>query len=46
MENDLSRREVIFGAGAVATLGAISSLVGSPAFAQSTKEGVPAFMHK
>ncbi|HTY21634.1 MAG TPA: superoxide dismutase [Desulfomonilaceae bacterium] len=46
MENDLSRREVIFGAGAVATLGAISSLVGSAAFAQSSKEGAPAFMHK
>ena len=45
MENGISRREVIMGAGAAATVGVISRFLGSEAFAQPPKEaGV--FMHK
>jgi len=46
MENDVSRRDVIFGAGAAATLGLMSHFIGSTAFAQSSKAGAPVFMHK
>ena len=45
MENGISRREVIMGAGAAATVGMISHFLGSEAFAQHPKEpGV--FVHK
>jgi superoxide dismutase, Fe-Mn family len=45
MENGISRREVIMGAGTAATVGVISRFLGSEAFAQPPKEpGL--FMHK
>jgi len=45
MENDISRREVIMGASAAATVGVISRFLGSEAFAQPPKQaGV--FTHK
>jgi Fe-Mn family superoxide dismutase len=46
MENDISRREVIMGAGAAATIGVISHLLGSESFGQPPKEGAGMFMHK
>ena len=37
MENGISRREVIVGAGAAATVGVISHFLGSEAFAQPSQ---------
>ncbi len=46
MENQLSRREVMAAAGAAATIGMISTFVGSEASAATAKEGAAAFRHK
>jgi len=46
MGNEFSRREVIAGAGVAATLGVISSFIGSPAFAAQGKEASQVFTHK
>ena len=46
MENGISRREVIMGAGAAATVGVISHFLGSEVFGQPPKEGAGMFMHK
>lgn len=46
MGNEFSRREVIAGAGIAATMGVISSLIGSPAMAAGEKEASQVFVHK
>jgi Fe-Mn family superoxide dismutase len=45
MGNEFTRRDVIVGAGAAATLGVISSLIGSPAIAATGKEASQTFTH-
>jgi Fe-Mn family superoxide dismutase len=45
MGNEFSRREVIAGAGVAATIGVISSVIGSPAFAATGKEASQVFTH-
>jgi len=45
MGNEFSRREVIAGAGVAATIGVISSLIGSPALAATAKEASQVFAH-
>jgi Fe-Mn family superoxide dismutase len=45
MGNEFTRRDVIVGAGAAATLGVISSLIGSPALAATGKEASQTFTH-
>ena len=47
MENELSRRDVIAGVGAAATLGVLSRFLTSEALAAEPKEaGSPPFVHK
>jgi superoxide dismutase, Fe-Mn family len=47
MEHEISRRDLISGAGAVATLGVFSTLLSSDALASKPKEaGKPGFAHK
>src|SRR5208283_6095053 len=46
MENGISRRDVIVGASAAATVGVISHFLGSEVFGQPPKEGPGMFMHK
>ncbi len=46
MENSITRREVIVGAGAAATVGFISHFLGSEAIAQHPKQGPGVFMHQ
>ncbi len=45
MENQLTRREVMAVAGAAATVGVISNILGPEALASAPKEGAPAFVH-
>jgi len=46
MENEFSRREMIVGTGAAATLGFLSSLLGSEALAAEDKAAAAPFIHK
>ncbi len=46
MDNDLTRREAMAVAGAAATMGMLSAVLGSEAMAQPPKEGARAFVHK
>ena len=46
MTNELSRREMMVGAGAAATLGLLSTYLGSEAVAAQAKEPPGVFMHK
>jgi superoxide dismutase, Fe-Mn family len=46
VDNELTRREAMAVAGAVATVGMISAVLGPEAMAQPPKEGGPAFVHK